>query len=274
MVKRARNQSAYAGGLPEPERWAYAQGDHELRCFRWAGPASDADDDTQPLRFLLVHGIGMGHLTFVRFIEAMLPHAEIIAVDLPGFGDSPEPETPLSIPDTASLVADALAAATAERGIGPLIAVGHSMGAQVVAELAAAHPELVGGVVLFAPSVNAAERTLQQQARRMVQDLFAGKPPIALAVGVYEYLRTGPRWFLKKLGPTLEHSIEDVLPSVQQPALVLVGSRDRVTPPEWCYQMALALPNAELTVLGGPGHEAMIAEGEAAAERVLHWLGA
>ena len=266
MVKQSRSTRGRLGGLPDPERWAYAQGGHELRCFRWAHPGKPA--------FLLVHGIGMGHLTFNRFIEAMLPHAEIIAVDLPGFGDSPEPEAALSIADTASLVADALRAATTERGIGPLIAVGHSMGAQVVSELAAAHPELVDRVVLFAPSVNAAERTLKQQAKRMAQDLFKGKPLIALVVGVYEYLRTGPRWFLKKLGPTLEHRIEDTLPNVQQPALVLVGSRDRVTPPEWCYEVALELPRGELTVLGGPGHEAMIAEGEAAAERVLHWLGA
>ncbi len=265
MVKQSRSTRGRLGGLPDPERWAYAQGDHELHCFRWANPGKPT--------FLLVHGIGMGHLTFARFIEAMLPHAEIIAVDLPGFGDSPEPEAALSIADTAELVAAAMLAATTERGISPLIAVGHSMGAQVVSELAAAHPELVGAVVLFAPSVNAQERTLQQQSRRMAQDLFRGKPPIALAIGVYEYLRAGPRWFLKKLEPTLEHRIEDCLPQVQQPALVLVGSRDRVTPPEWCYEVALALPHGELTVLGGPGHEAMLAEGEAAAERVLHWLG-
>ena len=266
MVKQSRSTRQRLGRLPDPERWAYAQGDHELRCFRWANPGKPA--------FLLVHGIGMGHLTFNRFIEAMLPHAEIIAVDLPGFGDSPEPEAALSIAGTAELVATAMRLANTERGIGPLIAVGHSMGAQVVSKLAAAHSELVDRVVLFAPAVNTAERTLKQQAKRMVQDLFKGKPLIALVVGVYEYLRTGPRWFLKKLGPTLEHRIEDVLPNVQQPALVLVGSRDRVTPPEWCYEVALALPHGELTVLGGPGHEAMMAEGEAAAERVLHWLEA
>ena len=265
-MNRSRTRSRNLSGLPDPERWTYSQGDHELHCFRWANPGKP--------KFLLVHGIGMGHLTFGRFIEAMLPHAEIIAVDLPGFGDSPEPATALSIADTAGLVAAAMQAANAERGIGQLIAVGHSMGAQIVSELAAAHPEFIDRVVLFAPAVNAAERTLQQQARRMAQDLFAGKPPIALAVGVYEYLRTGPRWFLKKLEPTLEHRIEDCLPNVRQPALVLVGSRDRVTPPEWCYEVALALPDGELTVLGGPGHEAMIAEGEAAAERVLHWLEA
>lgn len=222
---------------------------------------------------MLVHGIGMGAVTFTRFIEAVLPDAEVLAVDLPGFGDSPEPERALSIPDTADLLAEAMRAANERTGRhDPVVAVGHSMGAQVVAELAARHADLVDRVVLFAPAVNAEERTVKQQAKRMMQDLFAGKPFIAMATGVVEYMKAGPRWFIKKLEPTMDHRIEDCLPHVVQPALVLCGSKDRVTPPEWCYQVALALPDGELTVLGGPGHEAMIAEGETAAERVWHWL--
>lgn len=252
-------------GLPEPELLPYTRGDHKILSYRWAHPAAP--------RFVLVHGIGMGAVTFTRFIDAILPDAEVLAVDLPGFGDSPEPERALSIPDTADLLAEALRAANASTNRNdPVIAVGHSMGSQVVAELAARHPELVDRVVLFAPAVNAAERTVKQQAKRMMQDLFAGKPLIAMATGVVEYAKAGPRWFVKKLEPTMEHRIEDCLPQVAQPTLVLCGSKDRVTPPEWCYQVALALPDGELTVLGGPGHEAMIAEGSAAAERVWHWL--
>lgn len=260
MGKLAWSLRRQLSGLPEPDRSTYARGDHEVHCYYWRKPGAP--------KFLLVHGIGMGYVTFARFIDALLPHAEIVAVDLPGFGDSPEPEEALSIADTAELLYETMQ----ELNINPLVAVGHSMGAQVVAELAAAHPETVDRVVLFAPAINAAERTLKQQTWRMVQDLATGKPLIAMVLGVYEYIKAGPRWFIKKLKPTLEHRIEDCLPNVKQPTLVLCGSKDRVTPPEWCYQVAHTLPNGELTVLGGPGHEAMIAEGEAAAERVMHWL--
>lgn len=262
VTNSAEVDAPLAGTTPDPERWTYTRGDYEVSFYRWAKAGAP--------KFLLVHGIGMGHATFGRFIEAMAPHAEVIAVDLPGFGNSAEPAVALSIPDTAELLAEAVC----DRDLGPVIGVGHSMGAQVIVELAAKHAELVTRVVLFAPSVNASERTLKQQARRMMQDLFRGKPAVALVVGVSEYLKAGPRWFLKKLGPTLEHRIEDRLPDVHQPAIVLVGSKDRVTPPEWCYQVALALPDGELAVLGGPGHEAMLAEGETAAERVLLWLEA
>lgn len=264
---KAANSRWTIAGLSEPESWKFVRGDHQLLCYRWANPGAP--------KMLLVHGIGMGAVTFARFIEAMRPHAEIIAVDLPGFGDSPEPAQALSIPDTADLLAQAITAPDAGPGATfaeGCVAVGHSMGSQVVTELAAGYPDLVSHVVLFAPAVNAAERTVKQQAKRMMQDLFAGKPMIAMVTGVVEYYKAGPRWFLKKLEPTMEHQIEQTLPQVQQPALVLCGSKDRVTPPEWCYQVALTLPHGELTVLGGPGHEAMIAEGESAAERVLHWL--
>lgn len=247
--------------LPDPETSRFERDDHEVLLYRWPKPGAP--------RLLLVHGIGMGHRTFDRFIEALLPHAEVIAVDLPGFGDSPEPQRALSMRGTAELLAEAVL----DIGLDPVVAVGHSMGAQVVVELAAAHPGLVDRVVCFAPAVNAAERTVPRQALRMLQDLFEGKPPIAIARGVIEYCKAGPRWFVKKLAPTLEHRIEDRLPEVRQPALVLCGSRDRVTPPEWCLAVARILPRGEFGVLHGPGHEAMIAQGDEAAECVLRWLG-
>ncbi len=252
----------HPSGLPEPERWTFEREGQRLTLFRWERAGAP--------RLLLVHGIGMGHRTFDRFIAAMREEAEVIAVDLPGFGESPEPERALSIAGNAELLVEALR----ERGLEPVIAVGHSMGAQVVAELAAAHPSLAPRIAFFAPAVNAAERTVGWQALRMLQDLFEGKPPIAIARGVVEYCRAGPRWFLKMLRPTLTHRIEDRLPQLRQPALVLCGSRDRVTPPEWCLSVARMLPHGELTVLEGPGHEAMIAEGDEAAERVLRWLAA
>lgn len=247
---------------PEPERlvsWAFAREGREMRLYRW--PRSGAP------RVLLVHGIGMGHRTFDRLVEGLLPHADVTAVDLPGFGDAPEPESADSMRGTAGLLAEAIGAA----GGGPLVAVGHSMGAQIVVELAVRHPALVDRVVLIAPAINAAERTVPKQAIRMLQDVAQGKPPIAMVRGVIDYFKTGLRWFIKKLAPALEHRIEDLAPEVTQPALVIVGSRDRVTPPYWCLALARTLPGGEFQVIEGPGHEAMIAEGGQVARVVRSW---
>ncbi len=246
--------------LPRADEVDVRRGDYELRFFRWARPAAP--------RILLVHGIGMGHSVYDRFISEIAPHADVVAVDLPGFGGCPEPAEPLSIPATADLLAEALE----ELGIAPVVAVGHSMGAQVVAELAVRHPRLVGRVVLIAPSVNPAERHVLLQAMHMLQDLAEGQPLSVFRRGMTTYLQAGPRWFAKKLGQMLEHRVEDCLPHVRQRALVLRGSRDRVSPRGWAVRITGLLPRGEMQQIPDRGHEALISSGEPVARIVLDWI--
>lgn len=209
----------------------------------------------------------MGHAVYDRFVATARHECEVICVDLPGFGDAPEPAEASSIPRTADL----LAACIRELSLAPLTAVGHSMGAQVVAELAARHPELLDCLVLIAPTVNRHERTIRQQALRMLQDLGNNTPPV-LAKGLIAYIRTGPRWFLRKLGPTLEHRIEDCLPAIPHRALVLRGELDAVSPRDWAREIVGLLPHGRLRELEDRGHEALISSGEPAARCVLDWI--
>lgn len=252
--------------LESPVTVRFARGDSELRLFRWPNPGRQ--------RVLLVHGIGMGHAVYDRFTERIAPFVEVISVDLPGFGESPEPEAPLSIPATADLLAEAFDARRGELGSGPVTAIGHSMGSQVVAELAARHPALVDRVVLVAPTVDPAERSVARQALRMLQDAVTGMEPAVVVKGTLAYAATGLRWFVKKLGPTLCHRMEHVLPRVFQPALVIRGSTDPVSPRGWTVRATGLLPDATMRQLPDRGHEALISSGDPAAECILGWIGA
>lgn len=244
-----------------PEQSTFRRGEYEIHLFRWPRPGAH--------RLLLVHGIGMGHDVYDRFVSTAHHEVDVICIDLPGFGDSPEPTEPLSMQATADLLAECIR----ECGLAPLTAVGHSMGSQIVAELAARHPDLLECLVLIAPTVNRHERTPQKQAMRILQDL-ANNPPAVFAKGVVSYLRTGPRWYLKKLGPTIEHRIEDCLPSIRHRTLVLRGENDAVSPRDWAREIAETLPDARLQELPDRGHEALISSGEPAARCVLHWIAA
>lgn len=214
--------------------------------------------------FVLVHGIGMGHRIF-RGVAEELGHAgTVYAVDLPGFGDSPKPEQTLTMPMCGELLA-AFVASLPER---ERVLVGHSMGTQVVVEALIQHPEIAGRAVLIAPTVNPAERTARQQAFRMVQDL-AGESLKVLAIGLIQYAKAGPRWFIRQLRAMLEHRLETVLPKLQAPALVVRGEVDRVCPRLWAQQVTSLIPTAEMREVGGRGHEAMIRSPEPVASMII-----
>ncbi|MYW03019.1 alpha/beta fold hydrolase [Streptomyces sp. SID3343] len=81
---------------------------------------------------LLVHGLGPGHGTWAPIVPALAARHEVVAVDLPGFGDTP----PLSGPVTIANLADALERFIAAEGLGGVPLVGSSMGGRIVLELA------------------------------------------------------------------------------------------------------------------------------------------
>jgi pimeloyl-ACP methyl ester carboxylesterase len=234
---------------------AHVHGDHTVLVHRW--PRAGAPT------VVLVHGIGMGQQYFGLLRTALSSRFDVVALDLPGFGPSPEPTSSLTMPRLADVVADALRALVPT----PCIAVGHSMGAQVVVELAVRHAELVDRVVLIAPTVNPAERSGWRQALRLLQDL-ANDPPIVALLGARLYLQAGPRWYLRKLRTMLDHDIRPLLPRIAQPALVIRGEEDRVAPMGWCEAVAEALPDGRLGIAEGRGHEAMITGAEPVARMI------
>lgn len=214
--------------------------------------------------FLLVHGIGMGHRVFRSLAEDLGEAGTVYAVDLPGFGDSPEPPSALDMPRSADLLAEFISSLNLQN---PVL-VGHSMGTQVVAETLARHPELSKLAVLIAPTVNRAERTARQQALRMIQDL-TGESPQVLALGMIQYVKTGPGWFVRKLRHMLDHRIEDTLPKVQAHTLVLRGEKDRVCPRDWVQNVTELLPSSQMREIPGRGHEAMIRSPQPVAKLII-----
>lgn len=81
---------------------------------------------------LLVHGLGGSWRSWSTIVDHLAAEREVIAVDLPGFGDTP----PLTGPPTIAAHADALEEFLTEHGLRGVACVGSSMGARLVLELA------------------------------------------------------------------------------------------------------------------------------------------
>lgn len=216
---------------------------------------------------VLVHGIGMGQQCFGLLRAELCRSSDVVAIDLPGFGESPEPTRQASMPECA----DHVAAVVRDLGIAPIVAIGHSMGTQVVAELAVRHPDLVDRLVLIGPTVDARRRSKRSQTARLLLDLV-NDPPIVAAVGLRMYAQAGPRWFLTQLDAMLDHRIEDVVPRIACPTLVVRGSSDVVCPRDWTEHVASLIPGATFREARGKGHEAMITGAEPVARMVARFL--
>jgi 2-hydroxy-6-oxonona-2,4-dienedioate hydrolase len=128
--------------------------------------------------------------------------------------------------------------------------VANSMGCQVVTELAIRAPERVAALVLVGPTVDPHVRPLARFVPRFVLDA-AREPPSLLALVVRDYLLMGPRAFLATAQHAWRHRIEERLPLVQAPALVVRGARDPFVSQRWCEEAAELLPRGQLAVLDG-----------------------
>ena len=209
--------------------------------------------------YVLIHGIGMGRSVFEDLVSHLDDRAEVVALDLPGYGEAPEPRRVLTMERTADLVAAYLGAHVA----GPAVVIGHSMGAQVAVEVAARHPARVAALVLVGPTVDPAARTAVQQLSRLLRDIAVESPRV-IARGAREYVRAGPH-LQTKFRAMMVHRIEEVLPRVAAPTLVLRGEGDLVAPREWCARVVAALPDGRLEEVPGHGHETMIRDAAPAA---------
>lgn len=94
---------------------------------------------------VLVHGYLGGSAQWQDQFSAFSRSHDVIAPDLPGFGQSKALSGPARIADFA----DAVMACLAELEVGRFTLLGHSMGGMIVQEIAARHGDRLDGLVLY-----------------------------------------------------------------------------------------------------------------------------
>jgi 2-succinyl-6-hydroxy-2,4-cyclohexadiene-1-carboxylate synthase len=253
---------------------------------RWGG-------DGPPL--LLLHGFTGSRTTFAHLRALLAPHADVVAVDLPGHGESPfHDDTTFASTLTALLaLLDAL-------GLAQVDVAGYSLGARVALGLAVVSGPRVRRLVLESGSPglrrrrNRGERRRQDEAlaariesqgvSAFVEEwealpLFAGVR--ALPAAVQEALRVrrlagdagGLALSLRRLGLGAQPSYWSVLPRIRTPTLLLSGGRDTKFT-TLARRMAAELPVVWGHVFAGVGHAPHLEVPEAWAREVTGFLSA
>jgi pimeloyl-ACP methyl ester carboxylesterase len=206
--------------------------------------------------FVLVPGIGVSSSYFERLAPILNEFGPVHALDLPGFGGVPHPGAALSIEGYADLLGKVLD----QLGLHDPVIVGHSMGTQIVADLASRRPG-ISTIVLIGPVVNAAERRIGRQALRFAQSAWHETLRVKV-LAVSGYIFCGPKWFSRVLPEMMRFAIEDRLPKVTAHTLVIRGEYDAVSPRDWVDRVGELLPSSRLWEMPGAAHSVMHAQAE------------
>ena len=224
---------------------------------------------------LLLHGFGGAGRSWAQ-VQALLPF-ESIAPDLPGFGSAPPVPEP-SVDGYAAFVVEQIAAL----GDRPVVLVGASMGGKVAMATAAQRPDLIGALVLCAPSPPTPEPIEPEQRRTQLAawgDAGAGKrsvreslakPPTPdvfdalLADWLSVHERAWRWWWESGSRETIDVS------GVTAPTLILCGGADDRLGAEAQTRLTLPhLPGARMQNVEGAGHLLAIDDPRAVADAIV-----
>lgn len=243
-------------------------------------PVSYVDQGEGP-PILLVHGLGGSWRNWLENIPFLADDHRVVALDLPGFGLSPMPGLPVSMPaygDLVSRFADLV-------GLDPEThLIGHSMGGFISTEAVTAEPERFSRLSLVSAagisfatisgprkSVTAAivKMMIPVAASRMERNLGRKRLRSASFAGVIAHPGKIGNEILWELGyyatirsPGLfdaafalgGYDNREALAGIDIPTQVIWGQQDRLVPVGAAYSYERRIPDSELSLVDDCGH--------------------
>jgi pimeloyl-ACP methyl ester carboxylesterase len=271
-------------------RWIVVQGRAVNLVEMGSGPA-----------VVFVHGLSGGWQNWLEQIPVIAAAGyRCIAMDLPGFGDSPMPAEKISIAGYARFL-DAL---LGRLEVDAACVVGNSMGGYVAAELAIAAPQRVERLVLVAAAgitsqelrnerllagLKRAEWLLglygsffaarsqfvasHERLRRRALLLITAHPELLPGPLVGENLRgSGKPGFIDALDALTNYPIKDRLQQIACPTLVVWGAKDYLVPVRDADVFESLIPDARKVVFADTGHVPQLERPDAVNQLLLEFL--
>ena len=236
---------------------------------------------------LLIHGITLQAGVWSPQMHLMADRYRVLAMDVRGHGESQAGQDGFG----RKVAARDVAAVLEHFDLRDAIIVGHSMGGMILMEFAGDFPdhleERVSGLVFMdtaayqllpRPALPIAQALGRRVKRRfeagrpvpqravgeddlswfMTRMAFGSRPPARAVDQVRRFLEEVPQSTSLPSGiDLLDHDARDALRATRTPSMVLVGSRDTLTPVWAARRIARFLPRSRLEVLPGAGHQLM-----------------
>lgn len=232
---------------------------------------------------LFIHGWSSSWYALSPIFQEFNRRYRVMAVDLPGYGESPRLKERTTIPGYADLLAKLIREVTDK----PSVLIGHSMGGMISLTLTLRHPELVERMILICPTISGKlsmfinmfvspitflERSvitnrfiaafepyfIQITDRLMRPASFADRTEIK--EDEYTHLRADARRpgqgrvRAECYRAMRENDLRGKLSQVNKPALVIWGMEDNTVPLRDASVVATEWPDADLRMIPNAGH--------------------
>ncbi len=235
---------------------------------------SSEQENATPILFL--HGYGTSKEAMFAEMRWFSKTREVIAPDLPGFGDNPlkEGEAPLTGEQFVQWIEAFRIAASLDQ----IDLVGESMGGALAAAYAATYPTAVGRLVLQSPAgvrpphenavmeaIARGENPLDIHNKadfdRVLALCFVRPPPVPAPIRKYLVAKSAQRCLrhpeiLSTFGPFLVSGVEPMLSSITAPTLILYGDQDKITDCSMLEVYSKGIAGSQSLLIRGAGHVA------------------
>lgn len=232
---------------------------------------SDSVGQTEEPTLVFLHGAGGSARHWREVIDRLPRTTPVIAVDLPGHGDSPGP-VPGTIDAATQLVADCVAALGVA---GPIVVVAHSIGGLIALTWALRQPGQVTGLVLVATAARIRPHPV------LLSGLRDGTVDEEFLRGAFADDVTDERFRLVcddlrrvRLDPTVadfmnagQLDLGPRLAEIRGRCLVLLSADDLVMAPRRSRALAAGIAGARIATIAG-GHYLNVERPDAVAEHV------
>lgn len=213
---------------------------------------------------ILVHGAGGNHLFWPAEVRR-LPGTRVIAVDLPGHGNSPG-SSASSIDSYVQQLLDWMDAI----GISQAALAGHSMGGAIALHMAISHPDRLTRLALISTAaklevspglleLTSSPETFDEAIKTILQYSFSSHTPERLR-RLAEARMADVAWdtLHNDFLACQKFDLTSQLHKIQMATLVVCGEQDTMTPVRYSTQLASGIRGARLEIIPDSGHMAML----------------
>ena len=216
---------------------------------------------------LLLHGWGTNLTLFRPLMELLARKYRVVALDFPGFGQSPEPAAAAGSPWCVDDYVDCVLEFLKALDIKACSMLGHSFGGRVIIKLAARglpEPKLQKLILAGAAGI---KHPQSEAAKKRAKRYQTGKKLLAPFPQLLEKhrnkhgsadYRAASSMMRQVLVKTVNEDLSPLLPKVAPPPLLIWGRNDTATPIEDGQRMEAEIPGAGLAVIEHAGHYAFL----------------